>query len=112
MDTEARRAVIASRLRAAREHSGLSQGQVAKLLSMSRPTITEAEAGRRRVPAEELVLFATTYGVSVGWLAGEESDVLDPTTDEIALAARELAKLKPEDRETVRQVLAMIRGRR
>ena len=40
---------IGGRLRMARETAGLSQGQVAKRLKMHRPTISEIEAGRRRV---------------------------------------------------------------
>ena len=69
---------IASRLRLARENAGLSQGQAAKLLSMHRPTISEIEAGRRRVSVEELTLFARIYDVSIPWLSGtdEEDDDL------------------------------------
>ncbi len=66
-------AVIAERLRAARERAGLSQGQVAKLLNLHRPTISEIEAARRKVSAEELIEFARIYGVITAWLVGEES---------------------------------------
>ena len=38
------RSGIALRLRAAREQSGLSQGQIAKLLVLHRPAISEIEA--------------------------------------------------------------------
>src|SRR5437016_4117656 len=85
------RAAIANRLRVAREQSGLSQGQVAKLLGLHRPAISEVEAGRRRVAAEEVSRFAEIYNVSVSWLMKEESEVPDPAVE---LAARELAKLK------------------
>jgi len=92
------RTAIAGRLRAAREQAGLSQGQVAKLLQVQRPTISEIEAGRRKVPAEELARFAVIYDVSVSWLATDESEVPDPAVE---LAARELAKLKKEDLDSV-----------
>ena len=52
------RNAIASRLRLARERAGLSQGQVAKLVAMHRPSVSEIEAGRRSVTAEELTKFA------------------------------------------------------
>src|ERR1700677_5055430 len=83
---------IAARLKTAREAAGLSQGQVAKLLKMHRPTISEFEAARRRVAGEELAQFATLYGVSVEWLttASGESDAAE---DRILLAARELSKM-------------------
>ena len=50
---EKRRKAIASRLRLSREMAGLTQGQVAKSLEWHRPTVSEIEAGRRRVSAEE-----------------------------------------------------------
>ena len=65
---------LAERLRLAREQAGLSQGQVARLLDMHRPTISEIEAGRRKVTAEELAVFSQTYEVSVAWLTGSDDD--------------------------------------
>jgi transcriptional regulator with XRE-family HTH domain len=56
--TEELKKQIASRLRLARENAGLSQGQVAKKMNLHRPTVSEIEAGRRRVSAEELARFA------------------------------------------------------
>lgn len=99
---------IAKRLRLAREQAGLSQGQVAKMLSMHRPTISEIEAGRRRVTAEELATFGRVYEVSVAWLSGSEDDdgVVD---DRVRLAARELAKLKSEDLDKILHLLATMR---
>lgn len=96
---------VADRLRIAREQAGLSQGQVARLLDMHRPTITEIEAGRRRVDADELKNFASTYDVSVSWLAGEDEEGPNQIDDRIRLAARELAKLKPDDLDKVVRLL-------
>lgn len=99
---------IGERLRLARDQAGLSQGQVARMLSMHRPTISEIEAGRRRVTAEELATFSRIYEVSVAWLSGTDAadDVVD---DRVRLAARELAKLKPADLDKVLNLLAMMR---
>lgn len=108
---ESVRETVATRLRAARELAGLSQGQVAKLMKIHRETITEIEARRRRVSADELVEFARHYRTSVGWLTGEEPVVVDPTDDRIRLAARELSKLSPEDLDRVLRVLATVRAR-
>jgi len=98
---------LGQRLRTAREQAGLSQGQVARMLSMHRPTISEIEAGRRRVTAQELTTFAQTYEVSISWLSGTDTD--DELNDKVRLAARELAKLKPEDLDRVLKVLSMLR---
>ena len=105
---ESTREQIANRLRTARDAAGLSQGQVAKLLDLHRPTISEIEAGRRKVSGEELTHFASLYGVSVEWLtsAGGESD---PSDDRILLAARELSKMKDQDLDHLLSLLQMLR---
>lgn len=105
--TNSQRAAVASRLRLARERAGLSQGQVAKILHMHRPTITEIEAARRAVPAEELGEFAKLYSVSVSWLTSEPHDV---DSDKLELAARELSKLKPADVDRLIDLLKSLRG--
>ncbi len=100
---------LATRLRLAREQAGLSQGQVAKLMEMHRPTVSEIEAGRRRVQAEELTEFARVYHVSVSWLVGQEGAGEDMHASKVRLAARELAKLKVEDLDRVMNLLASLR---
>jgi transcriptional regulator with XRE-family HTH domain len=100
------RAALAARLRAAREQAGLSQGQAAKLLNFQRPTISEIEAGRRKVSAEELTAFARIYDVSISWLADRRPEAPDPTVE---LAARELAKLKQDDLDIVVGLLRTLR---
>ncbi len=100
------RMAIATRLRAAREQSGLSQGQAARQLGLQRPAVSEIEAGRRRVASEELTHFAAIYEVSTSWLLNNDSEVTDPTVE---LAARELVKLKPEDLDSVLELLRTLR---
>ena len=100
---------VAERLRMARVQAGLSQGQVAKMLQMHRPTISEIEAGRRKVTADELALFSRIYETSVAWLTGAEADN-DGVNDRVRLAARELVKLKPEDLDKVLHLLATLRS--
>lgn len=103
------RAQIASRLRTAREAAGLSQGQVAKLMGFHRPTISEMEAGRRRVSAEEITKLAEIYGVSVGWAMSKQSDKKDPVDEIISLAAREFSKMKDADLERLMSLIRMLR---
>ncbi|MBD2538654.1 helix-turn-helix transcriptional regulator [Coleofasciculus sp. FACHB-SPT36] len=108
---EEKRSIIAARLREARKMAGLSQAQVAKMLSLHRPSITEAEAGNRKVSADEITKLAEIYDVSVSWLLGEGADKLDIHDDKIQLAARELRKLKPDDLDRLLTILAsMHRG--
>ena len=97
---------LPTRLRMAREQAGLSQGQVARLMKLHRPTISEIEAGRRRVLAEELPQFAELYGVTIAWLTSEEGGGGDAR---VQLAARELSKLKTEDLDRVLALLSSLR---
>lgn len=103
------RECIAERLRKARESAGLSQGQVAKYLKMHRPTISEIEAGRRRVNTDELGAFASLYEVDIKWLAvgNAQSDV---DNSKLILAARELSRLKSEDLDRLMDLFRMLRG--
>ena len=49
----AKRAQIAGRLKEARKLAGLSQGHVAKMLGLHRPSVSEMEAGNRRISADD-----------------------------------------------------------
>jgi len=106
---KASKEAIAKRLRSAREQAGLSQGQVARLLGLHRPSVSESEAGRRNVTAEELVKLADLYGVSVSWLACAEDESAGLGAAKLKLAARELQKLKPADVDRLLSLLAALR---
>jgi transcriptional regulator with XRE-family HTH domain len=106
---ESKRQIIAERVREARRMSGLSQGQVAKMLGLQRPSVTEMEAGNRGVSAEELAKLAEVYDVSVSWLLGEGAERSDAKDARLQLAARELTKLKPEDLDRLMAILAALR---
>ncbi|OBX17951.1 XRE family transcriptional regulator [Erythrobacter sp. QSSC1-22B] len=108
-DTERRRA-LAGRLRDARRLSGFTQGQVAKRMNMHRPTVSEIEAGNRKVSAEELSRFAALYDVGVAFLNGDGPDSLSLTDPRLQLAARELQKLPAESLEKLLQALAAYRN--
>lgn len=103
-------AIMVERLRTAREQAGLSQGQVAKILDMHRPTITEIEAGRRRVSADELVRFADLYRVSLDWLTGKLPQCAELSDTRIAMVARDLDKLSAADLDRVLSFIASVQG--
>jgi transcriptional regulator with XRE-family HTH domain len=105
-----KRALVAARLREARKMAGLSQGQVAKLLAVHRPTISEIEAGNRRISADELPRFAKIYDVTVSWLLAESPEQLETDDPRLQLAARELSKLKPDDLNRLLRLLAAMRS--
>ncbi len=100
---------IGKRLRLAREQAGLSQSQVAKLLGVHRPTISEMEAGRRKVTAEELSELARIYDVRMGWLAVADEVNVDERKDRIEFAARQLSKMSDEDLDKLLNLLSTLR---
>jgi transcriptional regulator with XRE-family HTH domain len=96
---------IGGRLRQAREAAGLSQAQVAKMVGMHRPSITEIESEARRVSAGELRQFAELYHVSLDWLANDRFKA----DDKVKLAARKLQGLKATDLDTVMRIIDSFR---
>jgi len=103
-----RREIIAFRLSEARRLSGLSQLQVATILKVHRPAISEMEACKRKVTAEEIVTLAELYQVEPNWLLGEGEQTLNINDSRLQLAARELQKLKPDDLKRLLNLLAIL----
>lgn len=101
---------ISTKLREARKMAGLSQGQVAQILGLHRPSISEIEAGNRRVSAEELGKLCEVYEVSMDWVLGNTSDAADPADPRLELAARELAKLNPENLDRLMKLIAAMKN--
>jgi len=108
-DDTRRRAAMAVRIREARKLAGLSQGQVAKMLGLHRPSVSEIEAGNRRISVDELTRMAGIFDVSVSWLLGEAPETLQANDPRLELAARELGKLKPDDLDRLLKLLAAMR---
>ena len=93
---------LAEKLKTARTQAGLSQQEVANLLGLKRPAISEIEAGRRNVRAEELNRLADIYHVRAEWLLSEDRDELSP---KIEIAARKLANLKADELDQILTLL-------
>ncbi|MBT1159636.1 helix-turn-helix transcriptional regulator [Aminobacter anthyllidis] len=110
MEDQDHRKAIAARLKEARRLSGLSQGQVAQQMNLHRPSVSEIEAGNRRVSAEELSHFAKIYDVSVAYLVGDAPDTLAVNDPRLQLAARELQKLSPDSLNKLLKALAALRA--
>jgi transcriptional regulator with XRE-family HTH domain len=109
MSEAEKRLQIGKRVREARKMAGLSQGQVAQMLGLHRPSVSEIEAGNRKVSAEELARMAEIFDVSLAWLHGSAPDTIAADDPRVQLAARELSKLKSEDLDRLLKVLASMR---
>lgn len=102
-------AALAARIKEARKLSGLSQGHVAKFLGIHRPSVSEIEAGNRRVSADEIARMAEIFDVSLAWLLGENETTATAEDPRIQLAARELNKLSPDDLDRLLRLMAAMR---
>lgn len=99
---------IAARLKEARTLAGLSQNQAADKLGLQRPAISEIEAGRRKVSAEEIIQFANLYKVDTSWLLLQEDEDETYMSEQLKFAARELGKLNQEDIQKLLHVLKIL----
>ena len=105
--TEDQRLLLAQRLREAREYVGLSQEDVAAALSISRPAVTNLEAGTRKVEAVELDKLSQLYGQSVQYLLTGESSTSDAR---IAFLARATHGLSEQDLEELGRFAEFLRS--
>lgn len=86
-------AELGERLRRSREYLGFSQGEVAEHMSLSRPAITNIEAGRRKVSTFELARLAALYRQQYDFFLGDAPEVAqDETTGALFRTAQELSE--------------------
>src|SRR4051812_46786511 len=99
---------IAERLREARTMAGLSQENAASMLNLPRPSISEIESGKRKVSAEEIIMFAKLYRVSTSWLLLKDDEHSAEMDDQLRIAARELSKMSEADRKKLLDILKIL----
>jgi len=56
---------IGRRVREAREQTGISQQQLAKMLGVARPTVSQIENGERKISANELIKLSEIFDIPV-----------------------------------------------
>jgi transcriptional regulator with XRE-family HTH domain len=99
---------LGERLRRSREYLGLSQGDVAEVLGVSRPAISHIESGRRKVSTLELAKLARLFGQSYEHFLGEVPEpVEDETSQALFRATRDLTE---EDRRQVLRFAQFLRN--
>lgn len=99
-ESETNRSIIAHRLREAREYIGLSQDEVASVLGVSRPAVSNIENGSRKVEATELHALARLYRRSVDYLlTGVDTASTEPA--QFAFFARAVSGLSQRDLDEV-----------
>ena len=93
------------------EKKGIRPGRLCDELGLSRGLMTDLKMGRKKtVNAETAQKIAGFFGVSVGYLLGQEaSDILDQV--DVAFYG-DFKELNEEEKETVRDMVRLMRERR
>ena len=99
---------------------GIRPGRLCDELGISRGLMTDLKMGRKKgVNAETAQKIASFFGVSVGYLLGiEESDAVSGSAEPVNLDQVDVAfygefkELSDEDKETVRDMVRIMRQRR
>lgn len=93
------------------QKKGIRPGRLCDELGLSRGLMTDLKMGRKKtLNAETAQKIAGFFGVSVGYLLGqEESDVLDQV--DVAFYG-DFKELNEEEKETVRDMVRLMRERR
>jgi Zn-dependent peptidase ImmA (M78 family)/DNA-binding XRE family transcriptional regulator len=100
---------LAEKLRGTRQTLGFTQAEVARMLDVHRPTISEIEAGRRAVTSEELYRFSKIYAVPLSALLGDP--IMDEAEMERVLFRRDGVQT-PTARVAVRRFMERCRSER
>ena len=102
------------------QRDGIRPGRLCDELGISRGLITDLKMGRKKgINAETAQKIASFFGVSVGFLLGiDGSDAVDSNSEAINLDQVDVAfygefkELSDEDKETVRDMVRIMRERR
>ena len=70
---------MAMRLRELREKRNLKQKDIAKILGVDRTTYAKYESGASEPKKDVFITLSNVYGVSVGYLLGQEDGEKKPT---------------------------------
>lgn len=122
---------LVNRVRELRRRAGLGQKEIASIIGVSRPTVSEWETGRKTPTGDRLKRLAELFDVSTGVVLGYEEvpnpvpvvfvDDGDPEANQQVLEARELVRRDPErgilfsmasnaDIKDVRRAIAIIQA--
>ena len=88
---------IGERLRKLRKYMGLTQEQVAEILSVGRDAILRIEKGDRKIDLQELMNFSKLYNISMDELTTEEHII---NSSDVAFA-RGFNELSEKDKKEI-----------
>lgn len=109
-DSRKLRIELGRKLRDARSYVGFTQEEVASALGIPRTSLSELEAGKRRVDVQELSRLSKLYRQPIGDLLDEDDETSTLPVDVMHLA-RQAVDLSDQDRDELKKFAAYLRGR-
>jgi len=102
--------IFSSRLKAARELRGLTQGELAKKSSFQPSAISHFETGTRKPSFDNLRRLADTLEITIDYLLGRTDEMagVGPTTDRLN---RHISKLTGADMDFAENILKGLAAR-
>ena len=94
---EKKKKKIGERLRKLRKYMGLTQEQVAEILSVGRDAILRIEKGDRKIDLQELMNFSKLYNISMDELTTDEHTI---NSSDVAFA-RGFNELSEKDKKEI-----------
>lgn len=96
------------------EEKGIRPGYLCSELGLSRGLMTDLKMGRKKgVSAQTAQKIAAYFGVSVGYLLGQEDDAAPDILDQVDVAFYgDFKELDEEQKESVRNMVRLMRRKR
>ena len=96
------------------EEKGIRPGYLCSELGLSRGLMTDLKMGRKKgVSAQTAQKIAAYFGVSVGYLLGQEDDTAPDILDQVDVAFYgDFKELDEEQKESVRNMVRLMRRKR
>ncbi|XAM45828.1 hypothetical protein TPDSL_23360 [Terrisporobacter petrolearius] len=103
--------MLGDNIRENREKLGINQVELAKLMGVSKQTVSNWENDNRIPPTQTLDKLADIFNVTTDSLLGRNEDLkldntyMDIENDEDYAVAKEISKLDVEDKEFIKQMI-------
>ena len=104
--------IVKNILKMAKEH-GYSIKQLCELLNKNSSYITDWKSGKSKPKADEILLLAQKFGVSVDRLLGNDVDISDKSEDDLdKLFLDEISDLTYDELEEVKKFIEFLKSKR